>query len=261
MEDQYKELFNLSGKAAIVTGGAQGLGRSICEALASFGASVAVVDLKYEEASKAAEEICAAGHKAIAIACDVSRQEQADDAVQQAVDAFGKVDILVANAGIGDRGKAEELTLRQWERVIDINLKGIWLFDQAVGRHMIERGEGGCIINMASVTAVVGIETGNANYSAAKGGVAALTRTLAVEWGKYGIRVNSVAPAQVKTPLVCDLIHKKPETEEYFRKRIPLGRLGDPIDIAGPVVFLASPAASWVTGHMLMADGGNSVMF
>ena len=222
MEDQFKDLFSLEGKAAIVTGGAQGLGLSICEGLAYSGASVAVVDVNGEEARKAADELCAAGHKAIALACDVSDPQQVEDTVRKAVEAFGKVDILVANAGIGDRGKAEELTLRQWERVIDINLKGVWLFDQAVGKHMISRGGGGCIINMASIAAVVGIETGNANYAAAKGGVGALTRTLAVEWSKHGIRVNSVAPAQVRTPLVNDLIKRKPETEEYFLKRIPL---------------------------------------
>ncbi len=237
------------------------MGKAISEGLASFGASIAVIDIDKVQAQKAADEICSQGGVAVAEACDVSDSSGVKETIEKVVERLGKIDILVANAGIGDRSPAEDMSLEQWDRVININLKGVWLFNQEVGKHMIKRGEGGCIINMASATAVMGIKTGNANYSAAKGGVAALTRTLAVEWGKHNIRVNSISPAQVKTPLVENLMVTKPETVEYFLNRIPLGRLGEPIDIAGAAIYLASPAASWVTGHLLAVDGGNNIMF
>jgi NAD(P)-dependent dehydrogenase (short-subunit alcohol dehydrogenase family) len=169
--------------------------------------------------------------------------------------------VLAAIAGIGDRNPAEKMTLEQWDRVIDINLKGVWLFDQLVGQHLIARGEPGSIINMASIAGIVGLTTGNANYAASKGGVIALTRLLAIEWAKYGIRVNSIAPVQFKTPLIKNLIQQKPETEDYFIAHIPLGRLGEVEEMVGPAVFLASDAASMVTGHTLVVDGGSTVCF
>jgi NAD(P)-dependent dehydrogenase (short-subunit alcohol dehydrogenase family) len=153
------------------------------------------------------------------------------------------------------------MTQDQWDRVIDIDLKGVWLFNQEAGKHMIQRGHGGSIINMSSIASIVGLTTGNANYSAAKGGVNALTRDLAVEWAKHRIRVNAIAPVQFKTPLVKNLLAQKPETEAYFVNRIPLGRLGEVHEIVGPAVFLASAAASMVTGHILVVDGGNTVAF
>jgi NAD(P)-dependent dehydrogenase (short-subunit alcohol dehydrogenase family) len=150
---------------------------------------------------------------------------------------------------------AEDMTMQQWKRVIDINLTGVWLFDQAIGKHLIDRKTGGSIINMASIAGQVGIKTGNANYCASKGGVIALTRLLAVEWAKYNIRVNAIAPVQFKTPLVLPLL-EKPETVKYFLDAIPLNRFGEVDEIVGPAVFLASQAASMVTGIVLNVDGG-----
>jgi gluconate 5-dehydrogenase len=150
------------------------------------------------------------------------------------------------------------MTLEQWDRVIAINLRGVWLFDQAVGQHMIARGEGGTIINMASIAGQVGLTTGNANYSASKGGVIALTRDLAIEWAKYNIRVNAIAPVQFKTPLVQKLIEQKPKTEEYFLSNIPLNRIGEVWEIVGASVFLTSRASSMVTGIVLNVDGGHT---
>jgi NAD(P)-dependent dehydrogenase (short-subunit alcohol dehydrogenase family) len=137
----------------------------------------------------------------------------------------------------------------------------VWLFDQQVGLHMIQRGEGGSIINMGSIAGQVGLTTGNANYSASKGGVLALTRVLAVEWARYRIRVNAIAPVQFKTALVLDLLKKKPETKEYYLSNIPLGRFGELEDIVGPAVFLASQASAMVTGITLNVDGGSTVAF
>ncbi len=256
-----RSIFDLSAKVALVTGGGSGLGRGIAEGFAQFGARIAVVDYNLDTAQETVSLVEQCGGRAMAIQCDVSKEDQAKEAVAQTVQEFGQIDILAAIAGIGDRNPAEKMTLEQWDRVIDINLKGVWLFDQEVGKHMIARGEGGSLINMASIAGIVGLTTGNANYAASKGGVIALTRLLAIEWAKYNIRVNSIAPVQFKTPLIKDLIQKKPETEDYFISHIPLGRLGEVEEMVGPAVFLASNAASMVTGHTLVVDGGSTVCF
>ncbi len=249
------KLFDLSGQAAIVTGGGQGLGQSIAEGLALYGASVVIADLNLENARAVAGAI---GPRAVAAACDVTQPDQVAAVVALAVEQFGGIDILVANAGIGDRSPAEAMTLNQWDRVIDVNLRGVWLFDQAVGQHMIARGRGGSIINMASIAGQVGLRTGNANYSASKGGVIALTRALAVEWARHQIRVNAISPVQFRTPLIAELIERQPDTLAYFLEGIPLGRIGETDEIVGPVLFLASRAASMVTGHILNVDGGRT---
>jgi gluconate 5-dehydrogenase len=225
---------------------------------AQFGAAVSIVDINIEAAHHVVENINATGGKAIAIQCDVTREDQAKAVVAQTIETLGKIDVLVANAGIGDRNPAEDMTIEQWDRVITVNLRGVWLFDHEVGKYMITRRQGGSIINMASIAGQVGLTTGNANYSASKGGVIALTRCLAIEWARFNIRVNAIAPVQFKTPLVLGLIERKPETLDYFLENIPLGRLGEIEEIVGPAVFLASGASSMVTGHVLNVDGGHT---
>jgi NAD(P)-dependent dehydrogenase (short-subunit alcohol dehydrogenase family) len=145
-----------------------------------------------------------------------------------------------------------------WATVLDVNLNGAFFFCRDVGREMIKRGAGGRIINMASIGGMVGVETGNVNYCASKGGLIAMTRCLAIEWAKHGILVNAIAPTHMRTPLIEKLLREKPEVETYFLNNIPLGRLGSPGDIVGPAVFLASEAASFVTGHVLLVDGGHT---
>ncbi|MEA2025464.1 MAG: SDR family oxidoreductase, partial [Chloroflexota bacterium] len=167
--------------------------------------------------------------------------------------------ILFSNAGIGDRAPAEEMTPEQWHRVLDINLSGAWYFDQAVGRHMIERGIMGSIINTSSITSIVGITTGNANYAATKGGLNALTRTLAIEWAPHGIRVNAIAPTHVKTALIEQKMRDDPELAAFFLGNIPLGRMGEPEDVAGAAIYLASEAGALVNGHILVVDGGHTI--
>jgi gluconate 5-dehydrogenase len=253
-----KNIFSLEDKVALVTGGGQGLGQAIAEGFAQFGATVSLVDINLENGQRVADSINAAGGKAIALQCDVANEIQARAVVAETIRKLGKIDILSAVAGIGDRNPAEDMSIEQWDRVIAINLRGVWLFDQEVGRHMIKRGEGGSIINMASIAGQVGLTTGNANYSASKGGVIALTRDLAIEWAKFNIRSNAIAPVQFKTPLIKNLIKQKPETEKYFLDNIPVNRLGELWEIVGAAVFLASEASSMVTGIVLNVDGGHT---
>jgi NAD(P)-dependent dehydrogenase (short-subunit alcohol dehydrogenase family) len=254
-----ENLFGLTGRVALVTGAGSGLGRAISEGYAAYGASVAVVDIEEASAKETVDAITHSKGKAIAIRCDVRNLEQVRSAVSKCTQELGPVNILVNNAGIVMRSRFEDMSDESWDTVMNINLRGPFLFCREVGRDMIQRGKGGRIINMASIAALVGLETGNANYSAAKGGMISLTRCMALEWAKHNILVNAIAPTHMRTKLIASIMKEKPETAAYFVGNIPLGRIGEPSEIVGPAVFLASEASSFVTGHTLVVDGGHTV--
>ncbi len=260
MIQDYKNIFSLEGKHALVTGGAQGLGLAIAEAFCAAGACVTIADINAQAVQTAAEDLRAQGGRVFSVTCDVSDEGQVAQAVQSAAEQMGGLEIMVANAGVSVRAPAEEMTLDQWNKVIDIDLKGVFLCDREAGRYMLAHG-GGSIINMSSIIGIIANTTGNSNYAAAKGGVSSLTKIMAVEWAKRGVRVNAIAPAQTATKLIEGLMRDDPATRTYFETHIPMGRLGKPCEVAAAAVFLAADSASFVTGQTIAVDGGVTIAF
>lgn len=244
---------DLSGKTAIVTGGSKGIGFGMAQALAHAGADIVVVSRNLAEGEKAAEEIMGFGRKAIAISCDVTVPSAVDAMVAKTVEVFGKVDILLNNAGMNIRKPVVELSEEDWDRVLDTNLKGIFLVARRAGMEMI-RQKGGKIINIASILGMIGLPM-LAPYAASKGGIVQMTKVMALEWAQYNINVNAIAPAYIKTPMTAGWLSDKDRLQAILSST-PMGRLGSIEDLAGPVVFLASDMASYITGHTLMVDGG-----
>jgi 2-deoxy-D-gluconate 3-dehydrogenase len=248
--------FGLEEQVAIVTGAGRGMGRTFSTALAYAGADVVVTELpgRERDAEETAVEVRAAGRRALVVPLDVVQIPSIKAMVEQVVDEWGYIDILVNNAGINIRQFAVDVTEDAWDRIVSVNQKGVFFCSQIVGRHMIERGQGGKIVNVASQMGLVGDQE-RAVYCATKAAVVNLTRVLALEWAPYSVNVNAVAPTYVRTPLVEALLQDKDVHEDIVR-RIPLGRVAEPEEVAGAVVFLASPASDFVTGHTLVVDGG-----
>ena len=249
--------FSLTGRIALVTGTGSGMGKAISIALAQAGADVALTELPGKEAlaEATATEVRAAGRRAMVLPLDVTRVPMIRDTVDHVVAEWGQIDILMNNAGMNVRNLAVDVEEDDWDRVLDTDLKGVFFCAQAVGRHMIQRGKGGKIINMASQIGLVAYHSRVA-YCAAKAGVINITRVLAYEWAKHKINVNAVAPTFVNTPFVAKLLEEDPELKQDVLNRIPLGRIAEAEDVVGAVIYLASPAADMVTGHTLLVDGG-----
>jgi 3-oxoacyl-[acyl-carrier protein] reductase len=245
---------DLSGQVAIVTGAARGLGRAIAESLAGCGAKVACIDVNAETLNGTVSEIKAAGGTAEAFVCDVTKSEQVNQTVDEVSKKLGGLNILVNNAGITRDGLVMRMKDEDWDAVLGINLRGTFLFTRAVIRPML-KAERGRIINIASVAGLMG-NPGQTNYSASKAGVIGLTRTVAKEVASRGVTVNAVAPGFIATEMAAKLGADK---LELIKKETPLGRLGEPQDIADAVLFLASEAASFITGQVLTVDGGLTV--
>jgi NAD(P)-dependent dehydrogenase (short-subunit alcohol dehydrogenase family) len=251
-----KQLFDLSGRVAIVTGGSVGLGRQMAEGLAEAGANIVLCARKKERCEQAAEELQRMGVETLALSCDVKNVEQVRGVVEQAISRFGRVDILINNAGTSWGAPVEEMTLAQWNKVLETNLTGTFLFSQAAGKYMTQQ-RSGKIINIASVAGIQGAppQFQAIGYHASKGGVIAFTKDLACKWGMHNIQVNAIAPGWFPTQMSQVVIERNRET---FLKNIPLGRFGGDSDLKGAAVFLASAASDFVTGHTLVVDGGQT---
>ena len=253
------DLFRLDGKTAVVTGASSGLGVVFARALAGAGASVVVSARRLDRLEKLAAEIEAEGGEALAVPCDVAREDDVDALAAAAVDRFGRVDVLVANAGIADPRPAEQEPLQVWERVVGVNLTGVFLTNQRFGALMLERGAGS-IVNIASVLGVVGAgQIPQASYTASKGGVVNLTRELAAQWARRGVRVNAIGPGWFESEMT-EAMFASDQGVRWIRRKTPMGRPGRGEELAGPVVFLASDASSYVTGQTLLVDGGWTVI-
>ena len=239
-----------AGKSALVTGAAQGMGRAIAERLVEEGASVVVFDIDAELAERTASEL---GDRAVAVGGDVSQRADVRRAVATCVERFGGIDVLVAQAGIGDLQPLLEIDDAAWERMLGVNLTGVFYSVQEAAREMAARGSGAIVVT-ASTNAFY-VEQHTAHYSATKGGVWTFVRNAALDLGQYGIRVNSVLPGIIDTRLSAPLVHDPVAGPEYL-KRVPLRRFGQPVEIANAVLFLASDEASYVTGEDLIVDGG-----
>ena len=241
----------LEGKKAVVTGAGRGIGRSIALALARNGADVAVLDMDEAGAGETAGIIEQTGRKSLALAVDVSRLSEVEEAINKILDLWGSIDIVVNNAGITRDNLLIRMKEDEWDSVIAVNLKGSFNLSKAVARSMMKQ-RSGCIVNIASIIGMMG-NAGQANYAASKGGLIALTKSLAKEMAPRGIRVNAVAPGFIAT----EMTNKIPEKlREEMVRSIPLGRMGEPDDVAAVVSFLTSPAAGYITGQVIVVDGG-----
>lgn len=246
------KLFDLTGKNAFITGGAQGIGKTIALAYADLGANVAIVDLDMAKAEQTCVELREKGVKALAVKTDITRPEEVDDMVQVVLNEFGRLDIAVNNAGIANLNNAEDISYEDWRAVIDVNLNGVFLTARAAGRVMLKQGAGS-IINTASMSAsIINVPQKIANYCAAKAGVKHLTKALAVEWAPHGVRVNCVSPGYIGTELVASMTDYLPGWTE----KTPMGRIGRPEDLVGAYVYLACDASRWTTGSDMVVDGG-----
>lgn len=247
----------LEDKVAIVTGAARGIGRAIALRLAEEGARVAVVDLRADEGHRTVALIKGAGGQAMFVAADVSDRQQVQAMVAHVVDRWNTVDILVNDAGICPFEDFLDMPETLWDRVLDVNLKGYFLVSQAVARVMVEQGVRGRIIAVSSISAQFG-GSQQAHYCASKAGINLLVKSMAIALGPHGITCNAVLPGTVETDINREAL-SDPQVRDYWVKRGPIGGLGKPEDIAGPVLFFASDDSAWCTGSMLVVDGGTSV--
>ena len=251
-----RQLFDLTGRVAIITGGSIGLGRQMAEGLAEMGASLVLCARKKERCEQAAVELQNRGAKALALGCDVKNPDDVRAVVEAAISQYGRIDILINNAGTSWGAPVEEMRLEHWNKVLETNLTGTFLFSQAAGKHMVAHRRGK-IINIASVAGLRGAppEFQAIGYHASKGGVIAFTKDLACKWGIHNIQVNSIAPGWFPTNMSQIVIERN---REALLTKIPLRRFGNNYDLKGAAVFLASDASDYVTGQVLVVDGGQT---
>jgi gluconate 5-dehydrogenase len=250
----FERMFRFDGQVAIVAGGCGGIGEAISHGLARLGATVIIADSQEDKACECVDNIGSLGYSAHAIGFDITKPESVQAMVDSAVEVAGKVDIMVNCVGMHIEKAAEDYLLEDWDLVNSVNLRGAFLLSQATGRKMIQQG-GGKQIHISSVRSLLGIRRGYVSYCTTKGGMNLMVKQLATEWAKYRINVNAVAPTFIRT----DLVRHYLEDHEFYNNlvsRIPLGRVGEPVDVAGAALYLASRAGDFVTGHILLVDGG-----
>ncbi|GAA1368348.1 SDR family NAD(P)-dependent oxidoreductase [Peribacillus frigoritolerans] len=253
--------FSLKDKVSIVTGGAMGLGKAMAEALAQAGSHIVIADLNLEESKKTAEEFKRnEGMEAIAIRMDVTKEDQVNDMVTKVMDHFGKIDVLFNNAGITVHEKAENMSFEDWNKVININLNGVFLVSKAVGKVMIEQKKGS-IVNISSMSGIIAnTPQCQSSYNTSKAGVIMLTKSLAMEWAQHNIKVNTIAPGYMKTELTKPYFERGGEMVEAWMNLTPMGRPGTPEELGGIALYLASEASSFVTGSVFTVDGGYTAL-
>jgi gluconate 5-dehydrogenase len=254
MTAHVKELFDLTGKTAIVTGGSRGLGKEMAEGLAEAGANLMLCARREEWLAPTVEEFRARGFRVEGMLCDVAQPDQVQAVVDRTIESFGQVDVLINNAGISWGARPEQMPLDKWQKVLDVNLTACFLFAQAAGRRMLDRGSGS-IINVSSVTGLKSSTNGPhyVGYVASKAGLIGMTRELAASWGRQGIRVNAIAPGFFHSRLADATIEVAEPTIKKFN---PIPRVGNEGELKGVAVFLASEASSYITGQTIVVDGG-----
>ena len=257
--EKIARLFDLTNKVAIVTGGAMGIGEAIVERLAQAGASVMIADVNSDAAKQTAGRINASGGKVHFIKADAGSVADAEMVVQSTVEAFGRLDVLVNSAGIYPFSKALEISEEMWDKVYNVNTKGVFFYSKVAAQKMINCGNGGRIVNITSVGALCPTPTGGlAHYDSSKSAVVMITKALALELGPHGISVNAVVPGSTLTPGTGERL--KGERGKFLSSKLPLGRLGEPDDVAKVVLFLVSAAADYMTGSLVVVDGGYLLM-
>ena len=255
MSSRYKSLFSFNDKTVIVTGAASGLGREIALALADFGADLVIADKNADGLEAVAEELRPGARSVLPCTTDVSVPDQVDSMVNAALKVSGHIDALVHCAGIGGRSPAENYPMDLWDEVISVNAGGTFLCTQAVGRVMLEQEDGGAIVNLSSIGGIVG-KAGSVGYQVSKAMEIQIAKSLGVEWGPHGVRVNSIAPGLFMTETIRAETDREPDVNAGFMKMLPRGRAGELHEIVGAAIFLASDAGSYVTGAVIPVDGG-----
>ncbi|MCH2527563.1 MAG: glucose 1-dehydrogenase [Dehalococcoidia bacterium] len=252
-----RNLFNLKGKVALVTGGNGGLGLGMALGLAEAGANIAIAARNPDKTSDAIKQIEGVGVRAISVPTDVTKETEIESMISQTLDKLGQIDILVNNSGVTMRKEPEDLSGDEWDHVLNVNLRACFLASKTVYPHMRDRGSGK-IINIGSMTSIFGGGGSGAPYSSSKGGIVQLSKSLAVAWAKDNIQSNAILPGWFTTELTAAIPERQKERYQLISSRIPAGRWGEPEELAGVAVFLASPASDYVTGSVIAVDGGYS---
>jgi len=248
--------FRVDGKVALITGGNRGIGKACALSLANAGANIVIIDRDFEKPEKIKKEIEMLGSEVMTLKFDIKECSKIPETIKMIIDEFGRIDILINNAGICFRELALEVSEKNWDNTFDVNLKGLFFITKEVAKYMIKQ-EKGKIINISSMNSITGL-LGHVSYNATKAGITGVTQVLAMEWARYGINVNSIAPTFAKTEMASHVFNNKEKYNEIINN-IPLRRLADPMEIGAAAVFLASPASDFITGVLLLVDGGWTV--